>query len=633
MCGIAGALGLPEETARTAVERMRRALAHRGPDDHGTEVLRSRRTEHPVVLAHNRLSIIDLSVAGHEPMFYGGRDLALTFNGEIYNFQEIRSELARNGFEFNTQTDGEVILAAYRAWGTEAVHRFRGMFAFAVADRSAGEVWLCRDRLGIKPLYLARPSTGGLLFASEVRALLAAGPTLVPPRASAAAVESFMAQGMVCGFNSIVEGVDLLPPATCLRVGWDGNKTDERRYWALPFAPASEEVVDGRKEAVAKLGEELRRAVRLHLIADVPLGIFLSGGVDSSALATVACEVHRGGIHTLSVGFDHPEFDETNEAAELAQTLRTNHTVLRLTGAELLQDIEHVFGAMDQPTVDGFNTYVVSRAARRAGLTVALSGLGGDELFGGYASFRDVPRAASLRRLVPFSLRLPEQARNLATRLGGRGVAKAIELLARPASTEGAYLLRRELLFPAERRSLHDGEWPAPDVDRRLPTPLSNLSEANQVSALELSNYMRDMLLRDGDVFSMAVGLELRVPLLDHVFVESVVRMPGRWKRPDPRPKPLLLDAVGATLQPSVGTRRKRGFTFPWNAWLRGPMRDQVDRAMNERDVWEAIHLAPDAPARLWRRFTTEDAGVGGLQIIALWALRAYVRRHNLVMA
>jgi asparagine synthase (glutamine-hydrolysing) len=494
-------------------------------------------------------------------------------------------------------------------------------------------VWLCRDRLGIKPLYVARPSTGGLLFGSEVRALLAAGTTLVPPRASATAVESFLAQGMVCGFNSIVEGVDLLPPATSLRLDWDGKKIDETRYWALPFAPASEEVFDGRKGAVARLGEELRQVIRLHLIADVPLGIFLSGGVDSSALATVACEVQRGGIHTLSVGFDYPEFDETTEATELARALGTNHTVLRLTGSELLQDIEHVFGARDQPTVDGFNTYVVSRAARRAGLTVALSGLGGDELFGGYASFRDVPRAASLRRLLPFSLRLPEQARTLATRFGGRGVAKAIELLARPASTEGAYLLRRELLFPAERKALHEGEWSAPELDRRLQTPLSNLSEANQVSALELSNYMRDMLLRDGDVFSMAVGLELRVPLLDHVFVENVVRMPGRWKGPDPRPKPLLLDAVGATLPPSVGARKKRGFTFPWNAWLRGPMRDQVDRAMNERDVWQAIHLAPDAPARLWRRFVTGDPGVGGVQMIALWSLREYVRRHELVMA
>jgi asparagine synthase (glutamine-hydrolysing) len=630
MCGIAGALGVPEEAARKVVERMRRALAHRGPDDHGTEVLYARKAEHPVVLTHNRLAIIDLSAAGHEPMFYGGRDLALTFNGEIYNFSDIRRELEERGFQFRSRTDAEVILAAYRAWGPDAVQRFRGMFAFAIADVKASEVWLCRDRLGIKPLYLARPATGGLLFASEVRGLLAAGSELVPPRVSPSALESFFAQGMVCGFGSIVERVTLLAPATNLRVDWDGAEIERKRYWSLPFLPAAAEARNGRAKAVAELGEELRRAVRLHLIADVPLGIFLSGGVDSSAVATVASEVRRGGIHTLSVGFDQAEFDETREASELARALGTSHTVLRLTGPELLEDIEQVFSAMDQPTVDGFNTYVVSRAARRAGLTVALSGLGGDELFGGYASFRDVPRAASLRKLIPFSLQIPERTQRLAARVGGRGVAKALELLGRPASTVEAYLLRRELLLPAERRALYNGSGPVNEIDRALQPELSRLSDQNQISVLELSSYMRDMLLRDGDVFSMAVGLELRVPLLDHVFVEGVVRLPGRWKTPDPRPKPLLLDAVGPALSSSIQERPKRGFTFPWGAWLRGPMRSRVEGALHQQDVWRALQFEPSAPARLLRRFEDGDPRVGGLQVIALWALQEYVTRHQL---
>ena len=212
-------------------------------------------------------------------------------------------------------------------------------------------------------------------------------------------------------------------------------------------------------------------------------------------------------------------------------------------------------------------------------------------------------------------------------------MAKALELLARPASTVEAYLLRRELLLPAERRALHDGHWPVPDVDRSLPPELSALSEENQVSALELSNYMRDMLLRDGDVFSMAVGLELRVPLLDHVFVEGVVRLPGTWKGPDPRPKPLLLDAVGPSLPASVPERRKRGFTFPWNAWLRGPMRDRVHRALHEQDVWRAVGLVPEAPEQLWRRFESGDPRVGGLQVMALWVLQEFVKRHGLAVA
>jgi asparagine synthase (glutamine-hydrolysing) len=586
-----------------------------------------------VVLGHNRLSIIDLSPAGHEPMFFSGRQLAMTFNGEVYNFAEIRSQLEQQGLQFRSQTDAEVILGAYKLWGTEAVHRFRGMFALALADSGRREIWLCRDRLGIKPLYVTRPSSGGLLFASEVRGLLAAGPELVPRRASPAAVESFLAQGMVCGFDSIVEGVALLPPATSLRVDWSGQEVERRRYWHLPFAAAHEEDAVSRTDAVSALGEELRRAVRLHLISDVPLGIFLSSGVDSSALATIASEVHRGGIHTLSVGFDQPAFDETQDATELASALGTEHTVLRLTGSELLGDIEQVFAALDQPTVDGFNTFVVSRAARRAGLTVALSGLGGDELFGGYASFRDVPRAASFRRLVPFSFHVPESAQRWVARAAGRGTAKALELLGRPASTLEAYLLRRELLLPAERRTLYNGHLPPPAVDRALPPDLESLSEANQVSALELSSYMRDMLLRDGDVFSMAVGLELRLPLLDHVFVESAVRLPGPWKAPDPRPKPLLLDAVGPSLPASIPERRKRGFTFPWDAWLRGPMRARVERAVHQEDAWHALQFERTAPARLWRRFEEGDPRVRGLQVVALWVLQEYVTRNQLSVA
>jgi asparagine synthase (glutamine-hydrolysing) len=630
MCGIAGAVGLPVERAVDAVERMRRALAHRGPDDHGTELLRIEARANPVVLTHNRLSIIDLSAAGHEPMFYGGRDLAMTFNGEIYNFEEIRAELEERGFSFRSRTDAEVILAAYRAWGPAAVDRFRGMFAFAVADAEAHELWLCRDRLGIKPLYLFRPAAGGLLFASEVRGILAAGAELVPPKVSASALESFLSQGMVWGAGTIVEGISQLPPATSIGLNWDGVEIRRERYWSLPFVPEADEVRRSREDAVTEISAELRRAVALHLIADVPLGIFLSGGIDSSALATVANEVHRGGIHTLSVGFDQPEFDETAEASTLARDLGTNHTVLKLHGTQLLDDVEQVFASMDQPTVDGFNTYVVSRAARQAGLTVALSGLGGDELFGGYASFRDVPRAALLRRLIPFAIQIPEGAQRWASRVGGRGTAKVIELFGRSASTIEAYLLRRELLLPAERKVLHDGRWETPAEDQPAFPGLSALSSTNQISALELTHYMQHMLLRDGDVFSMAVGLEMRVPFLDHVFVEKVVKLPGEWKGRYPQPKSLLLDAVGPALSPSVAARRKRGFTFPWDAWFRGPMRSGVRMALSQSDVWSNVGLDPRVPESLWRRFEAGDARVGGLQLMALWVLQRYVEKNNL---
>jgi asparagine synthase (glutamine-hydrolysing) len=633
MCGIAGSIGLPLELATPIAEKMRRALAHRGPDDQGTEVLWAERATEPVVLAHNRLAIIDLSTAGHEPMLAQGRALALTFNGEIYNFRELRSELRSLGYEFRSQTDAEVILAAYKTWGVDAAPRFRGMFAFVLADASIGRVWLCRDRLGIKPLYVTRPKRGGLLFASELRALLAAGPALVPPRVSPSALESFLSQGMVCGLESIVDGVSLVPTATNVVVDWTGREVERRRFWWLSFPSAVEEASPSRTSAIDLLGEQLRQAMRLHLISDVPLGIFLSGGVDSSALATIASELQPQGLHTLSIGFDQPDFDETKEATELASALGTEHSVVRITGPELLDDIEHVLAAMDQPTVDGFNTFVVSRAARQAGLTVALSGLGGDELFGGYRSFRDVPLATSVRRLLPFSVRFPNGTARWAARFGGRATAKALELVARPASTVESYLLRRELFLLPERRSLHDATWSGLKMEGLLSADLSRLSEPNQVSALELTSYMRDMLLRDADVFSMAVGLELRVPLLDHAIVDTVARLPGKWKTSDPRPKPLLLDAVGSGMPAPIGERQKRGFTFPWNAWLRGPMRDRARQCLMHKEVWQVVGIDPQVPSVLWDRFEDGDPVVGGLQIMALWVLQDYIERNQLTLA
>jgi asparagine synthase (glutamine-hydrolysing) len=633
MCGIAGSVGLPLDRAKPAVEKMHQALMHRGPDDQGLETLWAERGPEPVVLAHNRLAIIDLGAAGHEPMFARDRSLALIFNGEVYNFRDLRTELQAKGHAFRSQTDAEVVIAAYEEWGPDAASRFRGMFALALADIRAGLVWLCRDRLGIKPLYITQPAGGGLLFASELRALLATGAGLVPPKISPTALDSFLSQGMVCGLRSIVEGVTLLPTATSVLVDWTGRKLERRKYWVLSFPSAVDEPTSRRADAVVQLGSKLREAMRLHLVSDVPLGLFLSGGVDSAALATIASEIQPRGLRTLSIGFDEPEFDETDEAAELAAALGTEHSVLRLTGTELLDDVEHVFAAMDQPTVDGFNTFVVSRAARRAGLTVALSGLGGDELFGGYRSFRDVPLATSVRRALPFSIRLPEETARLATRLGGRATAKALELLARPASTVEAYLLRRELFLLPERRGLHDAAWPGLEMEGLLSANLEMLSETNQVSALELTSYMRDMLLRDADVFSMTVGLELRVPLLDHEVVDAVVQLPGRWKRADPRPKPLLLDAVGPKLPSAVQERPKRGFTFPWTAWLRGPMETRARESMNRKDLWEAVGIDPEGPGRLWQRFQKRDPALGGIQIMALWVLQQYIARNRLALA
>ena len=631
MCGIAGVVG-GQRDHRGIARELLEAVRHRGPDDEGVE--------HPtpsVTFVHTRLAILDTSPCGHQPM----RDQPseahatnwVTFNGEIFNFLELREELGRAGHPCSTLSDTEVILKAYRLWGRECVRRFVGMFALCIYDGARNEAILYRDRLGIKPVYLYRPPGGGLAFASELRALLALGSAVVPPVLNRMALESFLAQGAVQGEDSLVEGVTLLPPGCWLVV--DGRTGEERErvtYWSLPNTPAEPE---SREEAVARLGVLARDAVRLRLISDVPIGLFLSGGIDSAAMLALATEVSTGPLHTLSVGFDVASHDETDEAAATARLFGSKHQTIRLTGAGVLEDMPEALEAMDQPTVDGTNTYFVSRAARAAGLTVALSGLGGDELFGGYASFRDVPRALRLRRFAGWLRPLAP----LVERAPSRGIVKAAEALRRHPDALAMYLLRRELFLPSERRRLHarpDGS----DASSGLPKTLESLIRResggldveNQVSRFEIELYMRHMLLRDGDVFSMAAPIEYRVPFLDHRLVEAAFAMPGAWKRPDPRPKPLLLDAVGPSMPAAVWQRPKRGFTFPWRAWLSGSgaLAQLAADAASDRATWESLGMKPGAVRTTWARFQRGDARVSPLQVLAFVTLRAFALRTGL---
>lgn len=644
---------------------MRLALRHRGPDDQGQEIVSPSGDVAPVVFGHTRLSIVELSAAGHQPMLDAGvgtdgaRHL-LTFNGEIYNFRELGEELARAGLPCRSRSDTEVILKAYRAWGLRAVERFEGMFAFALLDQEQRRVWLCRDRLGIKPLYLYRPAGGGLLFASELRALLAAGEELVPRRVRPAALESFLAQGAVMGDDGLIEGVSMLPAGTSLVTDVEGRSLRSVKYWSAAFGTGTGAVTraaDGsggpsiagppaayRSEVVTELALGLRRAMRQLLLADVPVGLFLSSGVDSGVLATVATELPDVKLRTLSVGFDVPGFDELTGARATARELGTEHVEVTLTGQGVLESFDDVLAAVDQPTVDGFNTFHVSRAARRAGLTVALSGLGGDELFGGYASFRDVPRALLLSRVL-HAVTGPRARRRMArwaahaggtARLDARFVSKLAQTFERPADILSLYLLRRELFSPNDRRalcSLPSGSDPSSGLEAATLAELRAAAEGrdpvDSVAAFELNGYMRDMLLRDSDVFSMAHGLEIRVPLLEPYVVEQAARAQSAWRLPDPRPKPLLLDAAGPRLPERSYREKKRGFTFPWAAWLRGPLRGRVEESLAAARL-PSLGLERRAAVELWRRFAAGDDGTSALQILGLLVLDSLVARDRL---
>jgi asparagine synthase (glutamine-hydrolysing) len=474
------------------------------------------------------------------------------------------------------------------------------------------------------------------VFASEVKALLALGPDVVPPNLNRAALESYFAQGAVQGYDALIDGVTLLEPGSYLSVELaTGREIRRRRYWELPTDPAAPM---SRAEAVEQLRSDAREAVRLRLISDVPTGIFLSGGIDSAAVLALATQLGGGSLRTLSIGFDVEGFDESGPAAATAAAFGARHQTMRVSGRDILSALPAALAVMDQPTVDGANTYVVSKAARDAGLTVALSGLGGDELFGGYASFTDVPRAVRWKRRLPFS-----SGASLVERIKrDRAGAKMAEALRRPADPLAMYLLRRELFFPAERRSLH--ALPAASdgitgINRALAESLrsrsAGLDDANRISFFEMELYMRHMLLRDADAFSMAAPIEYRVPLLDHQLVETAFRAPGEWKRPDPRPKPLLLDLVGPILPAAVWQTPKRGFTFPWGAWLApgGELVGMASDAANDTGTWRSLGIHPQGATRVWQRFSAGDKRVSPLQVLALVALHSFSVRHGLQLS
>ncbi len=641
MCGIAGVIGLPRHIAEPAARRMQRALRHRGPDGEGLQIIDDPAgIGSPIVLAHTRLAVIDPRPDAAQPMSIAtdresGARLHLTYNGEVVNFREITADLGDT--ELRTRSDTEVILAAYRTWGEDAVDRMRGMFAWALVDERRRSVWLCRDRLGVKPLLMARTVQGGLVFASEVRALLAVGDGLLPRCISPMALESYLAQGAVCAAQSFVAGVEFVEPGSWLRVDWSGETLESRRYWSIPSPARDVPPPKSRAAYVDGLGAELRRAVGLHLEADVPIGLFLSGGIDSASLTTIATELMPGNVRTVTVGFDQPDADESDAAARIAKELGTEHVTLRLTGNDVLRRLDAALDALDQPTIDAFNTYFVSAAARDAGLTVALSGVGGDELFGGYATFRDVPRALSLRSRLAWSRPVCSTAARLASSFGGRRTAKIAELFRRASTPYGVYLLRRELFLPAERRALHAAP-PAADPDTGLAAAdiaaasddALGLDVVDQVSRFELLTYMRHMLLRDADVSGMAHGLEIRVPLLDHVLLEHVARAPADWRRPGAVSKQLLVDAVGPRLPRGVAGRRKQGFALPWRAWLRGPLRERAVAAACNRELWTRVGVHPDAPAQIVTRFLAGDRRIAALQVLAFIVLEHHTTRHHL---
>jgi asparagine synthase (glutamine-hydrolysing) len=646
MCGICGAIGIERtEQAERITRRMMEALRHRGPDEDGLLVAPS------VALGVRRLSIIDLP-GGRQPVFNEAGSVAVVFNGEIYNFRQLRGTLEGRGHAFRTHSDTEVIVHAYEEWGEECLRELRGMFAFAIWDARAcgtagdaachARVFIARDRLGIKPLYYSH-ANGAFLFASEVRALVASG--CIAPRVAADSLEAYLLFGSVAEPSTLVEGVYSLPPGHSITFKANACSADLRpkRYWDFSAAALQTDLRRPKnfKDAAKQLRSLLEETVREHLIADVPLGVFLSSGLDSTALVALASRF-QSDLRTFTVVFPDERFSESKIARETAKHFQTNHQEVLLGPDQVLAQLDDAVTALDQPTMDGLNTYFVSRTAHLAGLKVALSGLGGDELFGGYSTFTTVPRAAfaaGLGRWVPGPLRRLTAAA-AAMVAAGDAVHKGAAAWRAPEDFPHAYFFTRLLFTPSRVHRLlapyfesiedrGNGNEQAPPWRERMQETTqqaSRLDSFNSVSCFELQSYMVNTLLRDTDAVSMANSLEVRVPLLDHRLVEFVARLPKRDKIMDGVPKALLVEALSDMLPDDVVGQAKRTFTLPWDLWLRGPLGVRVSHDLANLTPPLMPYMNLSAVRGAWENFVSGQTTWS--RPWSLYVLNAWVSRH-----
>ncbi len=639
MCGIAGAVGFVDRGVIEAVERMSDALVHRGPDGSGFWCSAPEMQRPGVVLAHRRLRIIDLSEGGKQPMVDPETGDALLFNGEIYNYLELRRELEAQGSRFRSQSDSEVLLKACERSGAGALGDLRGMFAFAWWSPRTRRVLLARDRLGIKPLYWTTLERGGqrvLLFASEVRALLASGQ--LERRIDPVALESFLWNGFTVGPRTMLTGVQLLPAGSFLDLDLEARSAAPLRFWHPAEA--------GHSSDSRGLGDELQEAMRIHQIADVPLGVFLSGGIDSSAMTALAARSSQS-VRTFNISFAESEFDEAPHARAVAAAIGTEHTEIKLTEADFRHGLEDALGCIDQPTFDALNTYFVSRAVREAGITVALAGTGGDELFGGYPSFRTLPKAALAGRALGW---LPDAAlraaagglnsllRNSAagvpsqTRWGKVGDALCArgDLLALYQSSYELFtsdFLRR--LFPAVGQTVSGLPKERAQELRELAGTEATL---HSISRLELALFLGERLLRDTDAASMAVALEVRVPLLDHRVVEETFALDEATRFAPLGRKQRLRDLGLAGLDSALFERPKQGFVLPIGDWCRRHLRGEVGATLNDTEMCRSLGLDPRVVAQLWSAFQTGSRGVYWSRVWALFVLLRWCRQYRLAL-
>jgi asparagine synthase (glutamine-hydrolysing) len=616
MCGIAGLLNcknIPAEETR--IRRMTDCMAHRGPDADGFFL------EGNVALGHRRLSIIDLSSSANQPFFDNSGRFVMVYNGEIYNYKAVKQLLPE--YAFRTTGDTEMVIAAYAKWGPDCLFHFRGMFSLAIWDKRERELFLARDRSGVKPLYYYRDENH-VVFASEQRAVLASG--LVNRRLNHAALCDYFQYQSVASPHSAIQGIRQLEAGTWMKIK-DGE-TVNHTYWDVAGLPGLSMPGD-RPSVLKKVRELMLQSVERRLVSDVPVGAFLSGGIDSSAIVGLMAETGSDKPNTFTVAFEEKEFDESSYADIIVKKFSTHHTRISLRPDDFLSELENALDSMDSPSGDGVNTFVVSKAIRNNGMAVALSGVGGDELFAGYPYFRQFLQLQHKRWLW----QLPTPLRRASAALLPSSQERIRQLLrADSPSIEYAYPVFRQIVAPStlERLLSLDG---SPNGDS-LAAGLFSKREAlhrlpllSQVTAAEYLGYTQHTLLKDTDQMSMAVSLEVREPFFDQDLIEFLLSVPDDLKS-TAIPKGLLVESLGSLLPDEIVYRKKQGFLFPWKLWLKSELREFCDRRI--RNLARRPFVHGRQLEEFWRRFLKGDKSIRWTEIWLFVVLEHWMEKNSI---
>lgn len=619
MCGIAGILYFNKQNAdRDVLVGMTNAMSHRGPDAEGIYV------EKEIGLGHRRLSIIDLSTGANQPFKDQSGRYVMVFNGEMYNYEVVKSGI--KNYSFETSGDTEVLLAAYAQSGISCLNEFKGMYAFAVWDREQKALSLVRDKMGVKPLYYYLDEEK-IIFASEIRAILATG--LVSKRINKDAVLEYLSYQSVSFPLTMIEGIYQLEAGSCMKI--QNGKTEVEQFWTVFDQQQQFNYTDSGK-VKKDIYQLLSTSVQQRLVSDVPVGAFLSGGIDSSIVVGLMAEECSIKPDTFNISFGEKEYDESEYANIIAEKFNTNHTTIKLSPEVMLSELENALSAMDTPSGDGINTYVVSKAIKKAGITVALSGVGGDELFAGYPIFGQHQKIHSrkslwkntklLRRAV--TVFFPSKLSNKQSRVR--------QLLKIPSpDIEYIYPLLRQITTPEQINDisfLNSNKQTALSSELyKFRNQLNQLPVLSQVSAADYLGYTQHTLLKDTDQMSMAVALEVREPFFDTDLISFVLGIPDTLKQPA-YPKSLLVESVKPLLPDEIVFRKKQGFVFPWKEWMKNELRDfcnQHLQRIGERDFIKGAELQ-----RHWERFLNNDPSIRWMDIWIFVVLEYWLEKNGI---